>query len=146
MHTTAAHTEALRALARISLTVMVVGCIEDPRLDDPGDADPERADAATPEVEPDLALPPIVPDAAIFVDALVDGAVDSEPVEEDAGSDAETTDPADMAIADMAGPCIPEEFSDFEAFWACCEANGFPMGACTPWGPPTPPRFDRGLA
>lgn len=153
MKTHVAHSKALRALARISLTVLAVGCIEDPSTADPGVVllpDAEQPDADIPDaILADAELPPEVPDAEIFVDAWVEGEVDATPVEADSGVDAEPGDMevADMAVADaMTEPCNQEDFSDFDSFWACCEEHGFPLGACTPWGPPTPPRFERGLA
>lgn len=148
MHTHAAHSQALRALARISLTVFAVGCVEDPSGTDPEALvlpDAELPDAAAPDaILDDAELPPEVPDAEIFIDALVDGEVDATPVEPDEGVDAA---PVDMAIVDATPePCNRADFSNEESFWDCCQAHGFPLGACTPWGPPTPPRFDRGLA
>ena len=30
----------------------------------------------------------------------------------------------------------------YETFQTCCQATGFAVQACTPWGPPVPPSFD----
>ena len=140
MQTHAAHAQALRALARVSLTFAVVGCIEDPAAMDPS---PQTLDAAV-DVDGDATLPPITPDAEIFVDAWVDDDLpDGAPAELDAGEDAAIDDAAiaDAGVdgaADAMVDCGP--WRDEPEFWACCDAHPMTQ-SCNPWGPPMPPAF-----
>jgi hypothetical protein len=127
-----AHSQALAALARISLTLGVAGCIErTPPVDEPI-ADAE-ADAAL-DALLDGTLPPVTPDAAIFVDAVVTADAQSDAV---VAADAGVM-PLDAEV-DMPPCSFIDRVENPEEFWACCEASGFPPGPCSPWGPPTPP-------
>lgn len=141
MQTSHAHAQALRALARVSLTFAVMGCIEDPAAFDSPTADAALDAAIDAEVdtefdaELDATLPPITPDAEIFVDALVDPEVpDGEPVELDAGPDALVADGSVDAMVD----CGP--WRDDPEFWECCDEHPMTQ-SCNPWGPPMPPAF-----
>lgn len=135
MQTATAHAQALRALARISLTFAVAGCIEEPAANDaPDDLADAAVDAAEFDALLDATLPPITPDAAIFVDALVDpDAPDGEPAEFDGGDDAAI---ADAGAPDAMVDCGP--WRDEPEFWECCAAHPMTQ-SCNPWGPPMPP-------
>ena len=138
MQTAHAHAQALRALARVSLTFAVIGCIEDPAAFDPPTADAATdaaLDAGDIDDLLDATLPPITSDAEIFVDAIVDpDAPDAEPVGADEGVDAAVADAGIDATVD----CGP--FRDDPEFWACCDLHPMTQ-SCNPWGPPMPPTF-----
>ncbi len=146
---------ALRSAMRITFTLGLGGCIQDPGTgfeadddprDDGGDLEPD-ADAPDPfVVGPDAALSDAaLADAVAIVgpDARVgDAFVDSG----DAAADAET--PVDAAAA------CPKPEEDPEGWERCCETQGIVAcceavnwdwqraPACMAWGPPVPPAME----
>ncbi|MCA9538133.1 MAG: hypothetical protein KC620_04560 [Myxococcales bacterium] len=142
-----AHRQALRAVAGVTFTLGLVGCIEDvDSLADPvapGDLSEVDAEA---QVDPDAEAF----DAGADEDAEVDMSVwfEDARVLGDAGDalpDAAGDEGVDAAVdASTELPTDPAQClelmgrGDFEAYNACCEAFGWPP-ACIAWGPPVPP-------
>ncbi len=117
---------ALRAAAKISLTVGLGGCIADipgRELDaGPPPEDVEMVDGVVQQEDGELA----------------DGALDLEVPDAgvDLGGDAE--------VADAAPDAVVCEEPGSEAWTACCEALGWDWEAvpsCAAWGPPVPPEM-----
>jgi len=112
---------ALRAVANISLTIGLGGCIHE-----------------VPEVDPAAA-----PDVAFMLEADSDlGALDAEPDADVAVVDAAD---ADASVADGGADALVCENSGSREWAACCDAVEWDwrrVPSCSAWGPPVPPTME----